>query len=303
MRKYGLACDNLLSADVVTADGRLFTASSTENPDLFWAIRGGGGNFGIVTSFEYRLHPVGQVLGGLLIYPIEQARQIFSLYAELTRSAPDELGSLAVLATLPDGTRAVIVLVCYAGELAEGERLLHPFRAFQPILADQVGAMPYQAVQSIVENFNPKGMRNYWKTTYLTDLTTEAVEVMIHHYATVPAPHSHIVIEHVGGAVSRVGDVETAVSHRQAPYNLLGVGMWGDFTEDESNIGWVRELWQLMQPYSTGGTYVNYEPDQRPESVHFAYDQEKYARLVALKNQYDPENLFRLNHNITPAIG
>ena len=182
MRAYGLACDNLLSVDVVTADGRLLTASATAHADLFWAVRGGGGNFGVVTAFEYQLHPVSQLLGGLLVYPLAHAKAVFRFYRDFTRTAPEALGSLCNLATLPDGTPAAVVLLAYNGSVDDGEHLLRPLRECAPLLADQVGPLPYMALQSIVENFNPPGLRNYWKSNYLSDLSDAAIDVMVEHY-------------------------------------------------------------------------------------------------------------------------
>jgi FAD/FMN-containing dehydrogenase len=302
MRKYGLACDNLLSVDLVTAEGNLLTASADEHADLFWGLRGGGGNFGVATSFEYRLHEVGPVLGGMLIYPLARAKEIFRIYRDVTSVAPDELFMHAILATLPDGTQAVALLVCYAGPVAEGERLLSPLRASGLLLDDQVGPMPYIALQSIVENFNPPGMRNYWKSDFLTQLSDDAIDLMVEEYPSVPAPHTHVVIEQMGGAVSQIGEDETAVSHRNAPYNAIIVGMWADPAEDEQTIAWVRRLWEALRPFSSGGVYVNYMMGNEGEDrVRAAYGPEKYERLVALKNKYDPTNLFRLNQNITPT--
>jgi FAD/FMN-containing dehydrogenase len=301
MRKYGLTCDSLLSVDLVTAEGHLLTASADEHPDLFWGLRGGGGNFGVATSFEYRLHQVGPMLGGLLIYPLARAGEILRAYRDVTRAAPDELSTHAILATLPDGTQAAALLVGYAGPIAEGERLLAPLRASGPILADQVGPMPYVALQSIVENFNPPGMRNYWKSDYLTHLSDDAIDLLVEEYPSVPAPHTHVVIEHLGGAVSRIGEDETAVSHRDALYNAIIIGMWAEPVEDERTIGWVRRLWEALRPYSSGGVYVNYLSNEGEDRVRAAYGPDKYERLVALKNTYDPTNLFRLNQNITPT--
>ena len=303
MRTYGLACDNLLSVDVVTADGQLLTASATAHTDLFWAVRGGGGNFGVVTAFEYQLHPVSQAVGGLLIYPIAHAKALFKFYRDFTRTAPDALGSLCNLATLPDGTPAAVVLLAYNGSVEDGERLLRPLRECAPLLADQVGLLPYTALQSIVENFNPPGLRNYWKSNYLRDLSDGAIDVLVDHYATVPAPHTHVVIEHLGGAVSRVGEEAMAVAHRDALYNFLIVGMWADAAADASVIGWVRELWGALQPFSSGGLYVNYEAEHDIGRVQAAYSPAKYARLAAVKTTYDPTNLFRLNQNILPTGG
>jgi FAD/FMN-containing dehydrogenase len=301
VRRFGLACDNLISADVITADGRFLTASEAANPDLYWALRGGGGNFGVVTSFEYRLHTLGPVLGGLVMYPINRAAGFLSTYDDFLRSAPEELGALAVLGTLPDGTKAGIGLFCYSGEPGVGERLLAPIRAFGPPIADQVTVMPYTAVQSIVENFNPRGLRNYWKTVYMNGLPPEAIQIMVEYYAAVPAPHSHIVVYSLGGAVSRVADESTAVSHRGARHALVIIGMWENAAEDQKNIRWVRELSRMLQPFATAGFYPNYDADANPDQVVHAFGAEKYARLAAIKAKYDPANVFRLNQNIRPA--
>jgi FAD/FMN-containing dehydrogenase len=302
MRKYGLTCDNLLSADLVTADGQCLTASASQNADLFWGIRGGGGNFGIVTSFEYQLHPVGPLLAGLLIYPLGQAREVLRHYRELTSTAPDALGTIAALATLPDGTPAVVLIVAYNGRIEDGERLLHPLRTFGPPLADQVGPMSYMALQSISEHFNPPGLRNYNRSDYLQALSDDAIATMVEHFATVPTPQTHIVIEHLGGAVRRSGPDDTAVAYREAPYNMLTVGIWEDPVADAQNIRWARALWERMQPFSAGGAYINYMGDEGEDRVRAAYSPAKYERLVGLKNRYDPTNMFRLNQNIKPTV-
>ncbi len=302
MRRYGLACDNLQSADVVTADGRWLRASAAEHAELFWGLRGGGGNFGVVTSFDYCLHPVGTMLAGMVIYPIGKAKEFFRRYREVTRTAPDELGSLVALGTLPDGTQAAVLLVGYTGPIADGEQLLRPLREFGPPLADQVGPSPYTALQGISEHFNPHGYRNYLKTNYLKDLSDEAIEILVERYASVPAPFTHIVVEHMGGAVSRMDPQATAYNYRDARYNFLIVGIWTDPAEDARNIQWVRSLWQALQPFSAGHIYVNYESDVGVDRVQAAYGGAKYDRLVALKNTYDPTNMFRLNANITPTV-
>jgi hypothetical protein len=302
MRRYGLACDNLRSADVVTADGRWLRASATEHAELFWGLRGGGGNFGVVTSFEYQLHPVGTMLDGMVIYPIGKAKEFFRLYREVTRTAPDELGSLVALGTLPDGTQAAVLLAGYTGPIADGEKLLRPLREFGPPLADQLGPAPYTALQGISEHFNPRGYRNYLKTNYLKDLSDDAIDTLVEHYLRVPAPFSHIVVEHMGGAVGRMDQQATAYNYRDAQYNFLIVGIWPKAAEDERNVQWVRGLWQAMQPFSTGNIYVNYESDVGVDRVQAAYGAAKYDRLVALKNTYDPTNVFRLNANIKPTV-
>jgi FAD/FMN-containing dehydrogenase len=302
MRRYGLACDNLLSADVVTSDGRWLRANATENAELFWGLRGGGGNFGVATSFEYRLHPLGTMLAGMVIYPIGNAKAFLRLYREITSTAPDELGSLVALGTLPDGTQAAVLLAGYSGPLEDGEKLLRPLREFGPPLADHLGPSPYMALQGISENFNPRGYRNYLKTNYLKELSDEAIDIMIERYASVPAPHTHIVVEHMGGAVNRMDRNATAYNYRDAKYNFLIVGMWADATDDAQGISWVRGLWQALQPFSSGNIYVNYESDVGLDRVQAAYGAAKYDRLVALKNAYDPTNFFRLNANIKPTV-
>ena len=302
MRTRGLACDNLLSVDIVTAEGQVLTASPDEHADLFWGLRGGGGNFGIATSFEYQLYPLGEVLGGLLMYPLAQAKEVLQAYRDVANAAPDELGMDAVLATLPDGTQAAAVLVCYTGSIAEGERLLAPLRTAAPLIADQVGPMPYVALQRIGENLNPSGLRNYWKSDYLRQLSDEVINLLVESYPSAPAPQTHLVIEQMGGAVSRIGEDETAVGHRDAPYNAIIIGLWSDPADDDRAIAWVRRLWEALQPYSSGGAYINYMMGtEEQDRVPAAYGPKKYERLVALKNQYDPTNLFRLNQNIRPT--
>jgi FAD binding domain/Berberine and berberine like len=302
MRRYGLACDNLLSVDVVTAAGRWLGANNTEHAELFWGLRGGGGNFGVVTSFEYRLHPLETMLAGMVIYPIAQAKAFLKFYREVTSTAPDELGSLVALGTLPDGTQAAVLLVGYSGPIADGEKLLRPLREFGPPLADQVSPSPYMALQGISEHFNPRGYRNYLKTNYLRELSDDAIDILVERYASVPATFSHIVVEHMGGAVSRMDRQATAYNYRDAQYNFLIVGMWADPAQDASGISWVRGLWQALQPFSSGNIYVNYESDVGVERVQAAYGAAKYDRLVALKNTYDPTNFFRLNANIKPTV-
>lgn len=300
MRKFGLACDNLISADVVTADGRLLRASSTENPELFWSLRGGGGNFGVVTSFEFCLHEVGPVTGGVAAFPFERAPQLLKFYDEFSSSAPDELGTLAALATLPNGMRAVVNLACYCGSPEVGTRAIAPMRAAASPLMDQMQTMPYTALQSIVENFNPRGMRNFWKMVYLKELSAEAIEVMISHYALNTAPLSHIVLYTFGGAVSRIADGDSAVSHRDARHAAIAVGMWNDAEDDARQIGWVRDFASAMQPFASGGFYPNYDAEASADTVELAFGPEKYARLAAAKHKYDPSNVFRLNQNIRP---
>jgi hypothetical protein len=237
----------------------------------------------------------------MVIYPIAQAKAFLRRYREVTSTAPDELGSLVALGTLPDGTQAAVLLVGYSGPIAEGEKLLRPLREFGPPLADQVGPSPYGALQGISEHFNPRGYRNYLKTNYLKDLSDDAIDLLVERYASVPAPHTHIVVEHMGGAVGRMDRNATAYNYRDAQYNFLIVGMWPEPAQDATGIPWVRGLWQALQPYSVENIYVNYESDVGVDRVQAAYGAAKYQRLVALKITYDPTNFFRLNANIKPT--
>jgi FAD/FMN-containing dehydrogenase len=305
-RQYGLASDNLLSVDVVTANGRLLTASATEHADLFWGVRGGGGNFGVVTAFEYQLHRVGPVLAGFVIHPFEQATQVLKFYREFSRAAPDELASGVVLVTMPDGTPVAAIPVCYNGPIEAGERILKPLRAFGAPLADQIGPMPYTTAQKLIDAFYPPGLQQYWKSSFLTAISDAAIDTMVAYCANRPSPMCHAVIEHtLGGAVSRVDREATAFNHRDVPYSFLSLGVCTDPAEAETCVQWARECWEAMQPCLTDGVYVNYlgrEADEGAERIKAAYAPEKYQRLVALKNTYDPTNLFRLNQNIKPTV-
>jgi FAD/FMN-containing dehydrogenase len=305
MRKYGLACDNLLAADVVTADGHVLTASQTEHPELFWALRGGGGNFGVVTSFTYQLHPVGPlIVGGLLVHPLAAARKVLRFYRDVTPTLPDELTCHAVLRTAPDGPQVVALAAAACGSLREGEAAAAPLRGFGEPVADLVGPRPYREVQTLFDAAQPPGRRQYWKSSFLRGLDDTAIDVLLDGFARVPSSHSLIFVEQHGGAVARVGADETAVAHRSAPFNLLILGSWLDPTEDERNIAWVRALWEAMQPFATDAVYVNYlgeARDEGQERIRAAYGPETYDRLAALKQKYDPANLFRMNQNIAPA--
>ena len=304
MGQHGLTCDNLLSVDVVTADARLLTASASDNADLFWGLRGGGGNFGVVTSFEYRLHPVGQVLGGMVIHPFEKAREVLRFYRDFTSTAPDELGIIVALLTLPGGALGAALLVCYDGDMEVGEQVLRPLREFGPPLMDLIHLMAYSEQQSLLDASSPAGHYNYWKSNFLKSLPDEAIDIMVAHFAKVTSPETVVALEHMGGAVRRIGSDETAFSHRDSDDNLIIITQWSDPGESEVHIRWTRELWEAMQTFSSGGVYVNYlgqETDEGEVRVRAAYGDAKYERLVALKNKYDPTNLFRLNQNIKPT--
>jgi hypothetical protein len=304
-RKYGLASDNLLSVDIVTANGQLLTASSTEHADLFWGVRGGGGNFGVATSFEYQLHPVGPVLAGVVLHPFEQARAVLRFYRDFTRAAPDELASGVVCITLPDGTPVTGIVVCYNGTLEAGERVLQPLRVFGTPLADQIGIMPYTAAQKLVDAFYPTGLQQYWKSSFLQEFSDAAIDTMAIYCAQRPSPLCHVVIEHtLGGAVNRIDREATAFQHRDVQYSFTSFGVCSDPAETAQCVRWARECWDAMQPFTTSSVYVNYlgqEADEGAARLQAAYGPEKYQRLVALKNTYDPTNLFCLNQNIKPT--
>lgn len=278
----------------------------TENEDLFWGVRGGGGNFGVVTSFEYRLHPVGPVFGGMAAYPFEMASEVLKRYRDLTQTAPDELACNAVMITMPDGIPVIGIAACYCGPIAEGERILRPLREFGPPLMDQIGPTSYTAIQTGQDAFYPPGIQDYWKSSFLREISDEVIDTMIAYCANRPSPMCHGGFEYqLGGAVSRVDQGATAFNHRDAQYSFLSIGMCTDPEEAKRCIQWAREFWEAMQPFSTGGVYVNYlgrEADEGTERIKAAYGSEKYERLVALKNKYDPANLFRFNQNIKPTV-
>jgi FAD/FMN-containing dehydrogenase len=309
-RKHGLTCDNLLSADVVTAEGRFVTASADENADLFWGLRGGGGNFGVVTSFEFRLFPLGPVLGGLLIYPATSATAVLRFYRDFVATAPDELFTIPILTTAPaapyvpahlHGKPVLYVAVCYSGDPAAGERVVQPLRAFGPPDADLLEIKPYREVQTLLDAANPSGRHNYWKAEYLTGYSDAAIETIVAFAARAPSPYCKVLIPQLQGAIGRVGREETAYSHRQAPILLNINAMWTDPASSDEQIAWARDFWAAMQPFSAGGVYVNFLNNEGEERVRAAYDVATYERLAALKQKYDPTNFFRLNQNIKPA--
>jgi FAD/FMN-containing dehydrogenase len=301
MRRFGLACDNLLSADVVTADGALLTASADEHPDLFWGLRGGSGNFGIVTSLEFQLHAVGPtVLGGFVFHPFDQAQEVARFYREFTSTAPDELTTHLAFATSPDGHPVVAYLVCYSGPVETGEAVLAPLRSFGSPLADTVGPLPYTEVQTFGAPLYPEGRFNYWKSNFLPGLSDEAIQAVIEQFAAVPSPLSAVVVEHLGGAVARVDQDATAFGDRSATHSLIITGEWVDQAESEQNIQWVRNCWEAVRPYAKETVYVNYVDAGEDARFKAAYGA-NYERLAALKAKYDPTNFFRHNHNVQPA--
>lgn len=302
--KHGLACDNVISFDMVTATGELVTASDEENPDLYWGLRGGGGNFGVVVSFQFALHEIGPFLAGMLLYPLAKAKESMAAFRDFLAHTPDELGALAGLVTAPDGAAVLALVFVYNGDLDEGARVLQPMREFGPPMMDTLGPMPYRQVQTLFDEGAPPGLRNYWKSSFLERLPDEAIETLVERRASMPSPNSKLFVECFGGAMARIGRDETAFAHRDVPHNLLILGAWEKAEDDEANITWARETWKALQPYASRGVYVNYlgqEADEGAERVRASYGQAKYDRLVALKTKYDPGNLFRMNQNVRPA--
>jgi FAD/FMN-containing dehydrogenase len=297
--KYGLACDNLLSAHVVTADGQLVVASATEHADLFWGLRGGGGNFGIVTQFEYRLRPVGPVIGGMTLYPLAQAQQVLRGYGELSQACPDELSTAAFLVSGPDGQPAVAIAVCYCGPLDAGEAVVKPFRGLGSPLADLVKLTSYVEQQGSFDAGFPPRRLHYWKAAFLRTLTAEVVEVLAESLERMPSAMSGIGLQQLHGAAARVGPSETAFPHRFAFWDVPILAQWADPTESEANVAWAREAWSALQPFSAQGVYVNNLGEEGADRVRAAYGA-NYARLAHVKQVYDPTNFFRLNQNVAP---
>jgi hypothetical protein len=312
-RSYGVTCASLLSAQVVVADGSIVRASADENADLFWGLRGGGGNFGVVTEFEFQLHPVGPiVMGGLLLYPRAQAPELMRTYRDFIASAPDQVcGGLALLTAPPEefipeemrGQPGVGIVYCYVGSPEEGEEALRPLREATTPVVDVVQPMPYTAVQQMLDDGNPFGVREYFRVEWLTDLTDEAIDIAIEVAEELPAPFGQVIFAPMGAAVSRMDFDALALNVPDAKWAYFCLGMWMDPAEDDRNIAWVRGFSEAMQAFGLGtSAYPNFVgPDQGLALLRAAYGEDKYERLVELKSKWDPENVFRLNQNIAPA--
>ena len=310
-RKLGLTVDNLLSADVVLAKGELVHASASEHEDLFWAIRGGGGNFGVVTSFEYQLHPVGpEVLAGLIVHPYANAREVLRSYRSAVASAPDDLACWVVLRKAPPlpflpsdvhGKEVLVLAVCYVGRPAGGQAALAPIRAIGTPIAEAIGPTPYVGWQQAFDPLLAPGQRNYWKSHDFVDLGDEALELMREYLGRLPTPECEIFIGQLGGAVNRVPADATAYPHRDVRFVVNVHTRWSDRSQDAACIAWARELFDRMAPHATGGVYVNFMPEDEAQRVQRGAYGPNYDRLARLKARYDPENLFRMNHNIAPA--
>jgi FAD/FMN-containing dehydrogenase len=303
MGKYGLALDNLRSVELVSAEGKVLRVSKEEEADLFWAARGGGGNFGIATSFEYQLHPVGPTItGGMVVHPFDRARDVLSFFRDLTASLPDEWIVFAGLIHAPDGSGAklAVMLTCHCGSLATGERAVRSLKQFGCPAMDTIGPMSYCQLNGMLDAGYPKGALNYWKSSFLAQLSDDAIDTMIECFARCPAPMAHLILEHLHGAATRTGVSDTAFPHRSNGYNFLVLCQWKEPTNTDRSIGWVRKTYAEMKPFVASGRYVNYlDDDETGDPMPAAYGP-NYRRLQELKTKYDPDNFFRMNHNIRP---
>jgi FAD/FMN-containing dehydrogenase len=308
-RRVGLTIDNLISADVVTADGHVLVASENENEDLFWALRGGGGNFGVVTSFKYRLHPVKDVYGGPMFFELDRAGDLLRFYREFVNEAPEELGMFPGFQVAPPlpfipeerhGDTFFLMVAAWTGPVAEGERVLKPIRDVAPVVAEFVGPMPYPALNSAFDSLLPPGLRHYWKTTLAKDLPDEAIAVHLEHGAKIPTVHSALHIYPITGAVQRVPSDATPFAYREATFLTNIAAVWPDPADDEANIGWARDYHAALAPYSFEGGYINFQSGDDQSKIRANY-RGNFDRLVDTKRKYDPDNLFHLNQNISPA--
>ena len=303
MGKFGLALDNLLAVEIVTADGKVMRASREQEPDLFWAVRGGGGNFGVVTSFEHALHPVGPiVMAGPIVHPIDDARALLEFYRDRTKGLADEQTLFATLTHAPDGSGSEVaaLVTCHCGPLEDAEKALRPLKQFGSPTLDAVGPMPYCRLNSMLDASYPKGALNYWKSNFLAELSDAAMSTMIDCFARCPTSMGQLLLEHIHGAAARIGVGDTAFPHRREGYNLLVLAQWMQPGDTSRCIAWARETYERMRPFFASGRYVNYlDQDETGDSVAAAYGP-NYRRLQRIKAGYDPNNLFRVNQNIRP---
>jgi len=298
---FGMTVDNLIGADVVLASGQLVRTTDDENSDLFWALRGGGGNFGVVTAFEYRLHAIGpMIVGGMVVHPYSAARDVLKFYGAQLETAPDPLTMAAAILTGPDGNKACAIACAYAGPVDEGQKAVRPIKEFGSPVMDVIGPMPYVAQQSLLEPSMPPDLRNYWKAEFINHLTDDFIDTWVEAYSHAVSPMSVLLLFPIHGAASRVAPDATAFPHRRGIH--LGVyALWRPGETDEPNVTWVRNTWQRIKPFAAGGLYVNeIGGDDGSDRVQQAYGV-NFARLAAIKAKYDPANLFRLNANIEPA--
>jgi FAD/FMN-containing dehydrogenase len=303
MGKYGLAADNMTSVELVTADGDVLTVDADQHQDLFWALRGGSGNFGVAASLTYRLYPLVQITGGLVAYPFPAARDVLSFYREFTRSIPDELIAFSGLVHAPDGSGAplAVIAVCHCGPPDQAEIDLKPLRDFGEPALSQVGPMPYPAVNTMLDAAYPPGSLNYWKSTFLTTLGDDVLEAMIERFEACPSPMTSVLLEHWHGAATRVGVSDTAVPHREDGYNFAITSVWSDPTTNDANIEWTRAEYEALRPRFAGRRYVNYLAQDDGEDVVKDAFGPNYARLQEVKRAYDSEGVFNANLNVRPS--
>jgi FAD/FMN-containing dehydrogenase len=310
-RRFGLTVDNLISADVVTADAQLLRASDSENQDLFWAVRGGGGNFGVVTSFEFKLYPLGpDVLSGLVVHPFDKASELLCEFRRIAREAPDELTTWVVMRKAPPlpfmptewhGKEILIFAACYSGDIEEGEKAMKGLRALGTPIVDMISPHPFTGWQAALDPLLTPGARNYWKSHDFTDLSDAAVEVIVDAVRTLPSPECEVAIAHVGGAMARVASNATAWPNRNAHFIMNVHTRWRDPAQDSACVAWARRLFDAAAPFASGSVYVNFMPDDEEDRVEKAYGA-NYRRLAEIKRRYDPDNLFRMNQNIRPRL-
>jgi len=309
-RKYGMTVDNLISADVVTADGKKLRSSEQDNADLFWALRGGGGNFGVVAQFEFALHAVGpEIFAGLIVFPFAQAKQVLTRYRQFADAAPEDLSVWVVLRQAPPlpflpqnvhGKEVVVLPIFYAGAVAEGPKAVEPLRAFGDVLGEHMGAQPYAEWQQAFDPLLAPGARNYWKSHNFTVLSDGALDAAIQYVGKLPTSQCEIFIGHVAGAANRVAPGAMAYGHRDAKFVLNVHARWDEAKDDQKCIAWARDFFNASAPYASAGAYVNFMTAEEADRVAAAYGA-NYNRLVEIKKRYDPENIFRLNQNIKPA--
>jgi FAD/FMN-containing dehydrogenase len=300
VRKHGLTCDNVLAFDVVTADGAPLRASAEQNPDLFWALRGGGGNFGIVTAFKFRAHPVDTILGGMIVHPRADARSVIRHYRDYLASAPEDVTAYGAFVSTPEGEPVVAIAACYCGTLSEGEKVLAPLRSHGKPVLDAIQPMPFPQMQKLLDGAFPDGTYNYWKSTFLRDFGDDAVDLVIEHANRMRSPLSAVVVEFYAGAASRIGQAETAFAQRQAQYNIGITAQWANPQEADMHRAWARDMSDALRSHSSGGYLLNFLDEESADTVRAAFGG-NYPRLAALKAKYDPSNMFSLNQNIKPA--
>jgi FAD/FMN-containing dehydrogenase len=310
-RVHGYTADNLIAADVVTADGHAVRATEEENADLFWGLRGGGGNFGVVTSFEYRLHEIPSLMtGGMILWPADHAAEVLRFYREFIADAPDEVTGACAFLTAPpapfvppelQGQHAVGIIALALTDPERGEELLRPLREFRTPVVDIVGPMPYLAMQQLLDPGNPYGLYNYWKAELVDEVSDELVDLSVAHHQKMGRSHSVMLFQPLGGQISRIADDANAITARHAKWTCHCIGEWETPEETDAELAWVKSWGTLIEPFKIAGAPLTFSADTGDERVRATYGEEKYARLVALKDKYDPENVFRLNQNIKPS--